>query len=611
MTARADCEAPQPVLPAGRPSRRLRFYLLATTVALVLGLGAVTSTLFGQRLLNPFNRQAPTPDTSFATPPLPVVRPGSFRSPILLSTDRTHPDSLFQPWFAGNLDSADLHRATRQRIHDFRAFLDLFTIRQGQDDNFTIRVLDRRTNETLELFELEAMRHAWEQGQRMPWKTIDEIRRTETTRLTDKYASLGYPRDAITVRWGRKHQVAEARQREAPFIEYELNLARYLGLSLLATEIGTVETFNDDRLVSSAGARGRYQMMPSLLAANDIHRYAFRTTAGNRIDVIEEWHPLLTMEPSFVLLRGYINAVGHEVPGISAYHTGPFNIFNVYRLFLENDLVQGRGERNVMDAYLWAVTEGYEAVSGASSFRTYSRSYVASAYGALQAMQNEPLDPTQTLQAERVQLRAGRQISLAALLALLEAAGVTGPDGQAASYAQFRTLNPHFDLPAAETGIPDRGNVLLVSAVGNAPVRFFLPLGASEHLRNEGLFDEAATFRFDHTTYALPDADEVTEADRAYADLVQQIGQFGFTYANRERLMALAAQFETLAAQNPSYYRQVQARIIRTHATIWQSELWEQLAASTRMAVQGGTLRLPVRPPDPVEPGPNTLSFPW
>jgi hypothetical protein len=607
MTERAACDSPQPVQPAGHPPRRLRFYLLAFAVV-VLGLGAVTSTLFGQQLLEQFNRRIPPPDTSFATPPPPIVRLPVAQSPIRLSTDQAHPDSVYQPWFAGPLDATNLHRATRQRIHDFRAFLDLFTLRQGHDDNFTIRVLDRRTNETLEVFELETLRRAWEQGQRTPWKTIDEARRIETTRLTDKYEALGYPRDALTVRWGRKNQVAEARRIEAPFIEYELNLARYLGLSLLVTEIGTVETFNDDRLVSSAGARGRYQMMPALLADNDIHRYTLRTAAGNRIDVVEEWHPLLTMEPSFVLLRGYINAVGHEVPGLSAYHTGPFNIFNVYRLFLEHDLARGRGEMNVMDAYLWAVTEGYEAVSGASSFRTYSRGYVASAYGALQAMQNEPIDPSQTQQAERVQLASGQQISLAALLARLEAVG--GLPGNATTYEQFRLLNPHFDLPASEAGVPARGNVLLVASVGDKPVRFFLPPGASGPLRDQGLLDPAATFRFDHTTYAPPAEEEITEADRAYAALVQQIGQFGFTHANRERLLALAAQFEHLAARNPSHYRQVQARIIRTHVQIWRSAFWEKLAASTQLAVQGNTLRLPVRPPDPVEPGPNTLSFP-
>src|SRR5690606_18549735 len=134
----------------------------------------------------------------------------------------------------------------------------------------------------------------------------------ETRRLVEKYAKKGIPKADITVKWGRKNQVLEARRNEAAFIEYEVRLARYLGLSLLATEIGTVETFNRDRLVSTVGARSRYQMMPYLLRQRGIHHYELANAAGKKVSVFEEWHPLLTMEPAMLTLRGYSNAVGHE-----------------------------------------------------------------------------------------------------------------------------------------------------------------------------------------------------------------------------------------------------------------------------------------------------------
>lgn len=78
--------------------------------------------------------------------------------------------------------------------------------------------------------------------------------------------------------------------------------------------------------------------MPYLLRQHDIHHYTLRTAAGNRIRVLEEWHPLLTMEPAFLVMRSYANAVGHEVPGLSAYHTGPANLFRIYRQFLTEGL---------------------------------------------------------------------------------------------------------------------------------------------------------------------------------------------------------------------------------------------------------------------------------
>src|SRR5690606_13580260 len=161
----------------------------------------------------------------------------------------------------------------------------------------------------------------------------------------------GQPRGTVSARWGRANQVREARDAEAAYIVYEVGLARLLGLSLLSTEIGTVETFNEDTRVSSAGARGRDQMMPAVLRPHNINRYDLTTAAGNTISVAEEWHPLLTMEPAFATLRGYANAVGHEIPGLSAYHAGPGNIFRIYRLFMESPSRFVRGA-TVADAYI-------------------------------------------------------------------------------------------------------------------------------------------------------------------------------------------------------------------------------------------------------------------
>ena len=40
------------------------------------------------------------------------------------------------------------------------------------------------------------------------------------------------------------------------------------------------------------------------------------------------------MEHAFEIMRAYANAVGHEIPGLSAYNTGVGNIFTLTRLYL-------------------------------------------------------------------------------------------------------------------------------------------------------------------------------------------------------------------------------------------------------------------------------------
>ena len=495
-----------------------------------------------------------------------------------------HPDFLYHPYTTGRL-LGDAVSTPSKSIEAFRDLLNLYIQRQSVDDNFTIRVVDNRKNEVLELFVLEDERERYERTGKGDWEEIDKKRRVEMRRLIDKYAARGIPRGAITVRFGHANEVREARERERAFIEYELRLARYLGLSLLATEIGTVETFNMDRRVSSAGARGRYQMMPYLLRKNGIYHYQLRTVGGHPINVREEWHPLLTMEPAFLTLKGYVNAAGHEIPGISAYHAGPGNIFRIYRQFLEKPRSLVKPNSTVVDAYVWAVTDGYPEVSSGSSFGQYSRAYVASVYGSLRAMEDESIDTSATMLAERVQLLPGKQIQLSKLLRTLEEnrhrLTWSKTDPGLSAYEFFRELNPHIDLPESDgEGVPTRGDLRLVASVGTSKVRFFLPLGATQVLEDAGIdvLNRFATFRFDHSTYAPAGYHEITEWDREYDELVADVERFGFTKRNRQQLIRLKDKFKELANENPSHYRLAQLDIIETHERIWTSKPFDTLA---------------------------------
>jgi len=520
-------------------------------------------------------------------PPRPVTRDLKF------ADSEDHPDRLFQPYFGASPSLLSSTVPTSRLVMPFRDLLDLFMKRQGEDDNFTIRVFDNRDGAPLELYTLIPERDRYEQSGQADWVKIDALRRTQTQRLAGKYEKLGYPRDAISARWGRKNQVLEARVREAPLIEYEMRLTRYLGLSLLATEIGTVETFNQDWMVSSVGARSRYQMMPYILRQSNIHRYKLQTSSGKKVEIHEEWHPLLTMEPAFLLLRGYVNAVGHEIPGISAYHTGPGNIFKIYTKFLNEASDLSTPNTTVLDAYAWAVTEGFDSVSKETSFRSNSQGYVAAGYGSLRAVEELPIDTTLTLRAERVQLKADRSIDLSDLLTALTASGVSlrwaRGTASLSLYERFRHLNPHFDLPAAaaDGGVPSEGNVRLVDRVDHATVRFFLPLNASEVLAHEGIdvLDEAATFRFDQNTYRLQDDQARTEWDRQYTQLVREISRFGFTQAHRRQLDMLVDKFEELAAADSSHYRMTQLATIKAHRGLWSFKGWNTVAEAAENAL--------------------------
>jgi len=580
----------------------IRRSLAASALLLILFTGMMTVTggmdLLARSIMQQFvvpppvlRAADPTPETAAA----PAPNLFTFR------TSDLHPAVRYAPYFGGPLPSDD---AIARRVKAFQELLDLYEKRQGYDDNFTLRVLDNRTGELLERAELTTERHAYERTGQVDWLAIDRLRRIRQGDLSKKYENLGYPKGALSIRWGRANQVLEARQNEVLYIDYEIRLARLLGLSLLATEIGTVETFNTDNMVSSVGARSRYQMMPSLLRKNGIHRYALRTAYGKKVEVYEERHPLLVLEPAFVLLRGYVNAVGHEVAGLSAYHAGPFNIFKIYRLFLTQQNSAAPFRADVLDAYIWGLTDGFERVSAGSSFRTQSRGYVLAAYGALRATEALPINPDLSVVSERVQLKRGKSINLSALLAFLARHDDRLQWGPAASlsspYERFRLLNPHIMLPASQdsTTLPLDGDLHLVDESSGVPVRFFLPVGAGIALQEAGLLDDAAGFTFDASTYATPPEALKRPEDRQYEQLVETIGRFGFTEENRVRLLTLADRFEVLAATDPSPYRRIQLQIIRTHVSVWRSSNWEELAAA--VPVHLDLERAPVYPPDPV-----------
>ncbi len=498
-----------------------------------------------------------------------------------------HPDRMFASFFGGAfLSDADQDSAVATAHRDFRYRMEMYRRAYGIDDNFTISVYDDRTGERLESAALSDLRAAYNLTGRADWDEIDRRRRDEGTRLRTKWLALGIPRERLTVRWGRANQTMEARTRDEPFLSYELQLARRLGLSLLATEIGTVETFNQDHLVSSAGARSRYQLMPDIMSMFDVAQYTLPLASGGTIEVREERHPLLAMEPSMMLLRAYANSVGHELPGISAYHTGPGNIFILYQAYIRAHAASPPVNGHVSDAYMWGVTDGFERVDAQSSFGPESRAYVMKAYGALRATENEIVDPDESYLAERVRVRREATVSLARLLDLLGPANLdwATEDQHPSLYARFRALNPHIMLPSAPTAdsteVPVAGDVRLMSTADGKPVRLFLPTGASDYLRRAGYDFFTDVTAFDERTFAV-EASEITRTDRAYEDLVEDIGRFGFTAANRSRLDAISSQLQALAVADPgSRYRETQAGIARIHQSVWRTRGFRDLAST-------------------------------
>ena len=516
-----------------------------------------------------------------------------------------HPDRLFGSYFAGAFGGGSSGGVG----DDFRWRLDMFRKAYGEDDNFTIRVLDERTGQTLQTLTLQAARDRFTRGGQAEWDAVNRERTAATTALRNKWLAYGIPTDKIVIRWGYRDQTLEARDRDTRYVHYEVNLARRLGLSLLATEIGTVETFNQDQLVSSAGARSRYQMMPDVLRRFDIEQYTLPTAGGPVVQVKEELNPLLSMEPSLMFVRAYANAVGHELPGISAYHTGPGNIFALYREYLRAfpGLRRAQG-RHVSDAYMWGVTDGFARVDAVSSFGVQSRVYVLKAYGSLRATENLTVDPERTARGELVRLRPGAAATLDEILTALAPHTDRldwGPARGASLYEKFRDLNPHMSLPFGASGVPAAGNVRFASSAGSIPVRFFLPIGASAVLRRVGLDVIGSVQTFDQSAYLVAD-EERLDVDRDYQALVEETGRFGFTRANKARLNAIAERLVEQARRHPeSRFRRTQSEIARIHQSVWNTRAFDDLAATTATLFSSNPLVRMGREPiaaAPVEP---------
>ena len=576
--------------------------------ALFFGVVVAALAVSGRLEAVPVETVDTTPTAVEVEPELPVIsfdpdEPYDFRGLDI------HPDRMHERYVSGVFFDApgdSMAGLSAKSAADFRHQLEIYEQRQAQDDNFTIRVLDDRTDETLEVFVMTGEQQRFQQSGTANWDAIDYERRVATRQLVQKWGARGVPKKAIVIRWGRADQVREARQRERRTVEYEVKLARKLGLSLLATEIGTVETFNQDWLVSPVKARSRYQMMPDIMAMFDVEGYTLPTKGGGTVEVREELNPLLSMKPALVLLKAYANAVGHEIPGISAYHTGPGNIFRVYETYLKNNRTAPLAERNVVDAYMWGVTEGFDRVDAVSSFGKHSRAYVLQAYGSLRATERDQLDPTETLETERVEFASGERVALSELLTTLDAhtdrlAWNVGDDSTS-SYARFRELNPHMKLPAppADGSVPAAGDVVLSAEAQGKPVHVFLPIGASEVLAKIGSpwLNPEKLFVFDGTTYTVPET-EITDTDREYQQLVDETARFGFSDANYVKLRQLRDRFIQMAKDNPTEYRDTTAKLATIHARAWGTGAWRDLVNIRQaLAPQFNATTVAAAPPD-------------
>ena len=494
-----------------------------------------------------------------------------------------------------NLDPAQMHSPliptpgalsdTASYPESYRDFYDLLmihTMRYGVDDNFTLRVFNRKTGEVLERYVLEAEKSKFLKSGTANWDTIDKKRRSTMKKLLDKHERNGHRRRDLTVTWGRLNQVFEARKRAEPYMTYALRLAQMHGLSALSTELSTVETFNQDWLVSRAGARGRYQFMPHYLRRFGIRRYSMKTTSGRTARVYEERHPLLTMEHAFEIMRAYANAVGHEIPGLSAYNTGVGNIFTLTRLYLMSER-PNPDESTVFDAYSWAVTDGFREVSRRSTFRRHSRAYLPSVHAAYRAVEHMAVDLNRTMRADLVTVRSGKRINLKDLLDHLEQMDLDwSPWDDASSYEAFRRFNQHISLPepGKDGAMPNNGNLVIKNPSRKTAVRIFVPLGASKALEDAGveLFDNSLTRRFDDFTFQNPsETGEKSLLDWEYEALVDDIGGFGFTMENRERLVKINEQMAALAEERPTPYRNSQALIASMHNRLWSYGPWVKL----------------------------------
>lgn len=494
-----------------------------------------------------------------------------------------------------NLDPSKLHAPLvpeRATLEDpdlypegFRSFYELLLLhnsRYGEDDNFTLRVVDNGTGKVLERHVLTDARAAFLEKGEADWDRVDRQRRAAMSSLLKKHEARGHKRSDMTVTWGRLNQVFEAKKRAEPFLAYELRLAHMHRLSALATELSTVETFNQDWLVSRAGARGRYQFMPEFTRMFGLDRFKISAVNGAERWVREERHPLLTMEYAYMIMRAYANTVGHELPGLSAYNTGVGNIFNVCRLYLVHEKPDP-DSASVFDAYSWAVTTGFDHVRKATTFKRQSRAYLPSVVAAYRAIEHLPVDLSRTLRAELVTMKAGASTSLGEVLAILEKHELDWtPYESLTAYEAFRAFNSHIDLPGGGSSgkMPGNGNLKLTNPSRAQKLRFFLPLGSTKILKDAGkdVFDEKELRLFDDNTFADPvKTQQKSMLDWEYERLVNDIGRFGFTMENRDRVTEIADQMEKLAEQKPTPYRRAKAIIARMHHRLWSYGPWVKL----------------------------------
>jgi hypothetical protein len=164
-------------------------------------------------------------------------------------------------------------------------------------------------------------------------------------------------------------------------------------------------------------------------------------------------------------------------------------------------------------------------------------------------------------------------------------------------------MNQHFDLPPAlgNGSVPDDGDLFLVAATPKQdyPVQFFLPLGASAELRSREVdeIDYDRIVRFDHSTFEVR-SEALTVWDQLYADLVEDVRNFGFTLENRARLAPIAEHIDELSSTDPSPFRTSLKEIVRLHERVWASNYFDMLAKVVPAA--SGRQRLSAQPPDQI-----------
>ncbi len=85
----------------------------------------------------------------------------------------------------------------------------------------------------------------------------------------------------------------------------------------------------------------------------------------------------------------------------------------------------------------------------------------------------------------------------------------------------------------------------------------------------------------DETAFADPARNGTqTPYDRAYVQLVDDIGHFGFTGSNQRKLEALYTKMQELAKENPTQYRRAQAKIITIHRRTWMTQAFRDLSGA-------------------------------